>query len=42
MDLEQMRDKIVSEAQDARQALQREIDRFADDICVKILGRAVS
>lgn len=42
MDLEQMRNRIVSEAQDARQALQREIDRFADDICNKILGRAVS
>jgi F-type H+-transporting ATPase subunit b len=42
VDLEQMREKIVSEAQDARQALQREIDRFADDICSKILGRAVS
>jgi F-type H+-transporting ATPase subunit b len=41
-DLEQMREKIVSEAQEARQALQREIDRFADDICIKILGRAVS
>lgn len=42
VDLEHMREKIISEAQDVRQALQREIDRFADDICSKILGRAVS
>lgn len=41
-DYEQMRDIIVSEAQAARQALQREVDRFADDICSKLLGRAVS
>lgn len=41
-DYEQMRDKIVAEAQAARQALQREVDRFADDICSKILGRAFS
>ena len=42
IDLEQMREKIISEAQEAREALQREIDRFADDISSKILGRAVS
>jgi F-type H+-transporting ATPase subunit b len=42
IDLEQMRKKVVSEANEARQALQKEIDRFADDICRKILGRAVS
>ncbi len=41
-DFEQMREKVVSEANEARQALQGEIDRFADDICSKILGRAVS
>jgi F-type H+-transporting ATPase subunit b len=42
IDLEQMRKKVVYEANEARQALQKEIDRFADDICRKILGRTVS
>lgn len=41
-ELEQMRNRILSEAQDVRQLLQKQIDRFADDICNKILGRALS
>jgi len=37
----QIREKIVKEAEVVRESLQKEIDDFADQICLKILGRAV-
>ena len=40
-ELAEIREKIKGEAEVARQALQKEVDNFADQICQKILGRAV-
>ena len=40
-DLAEIREKIVKEAEDARLALLKEVDGFADDISRRILGRAV-
>ncbi len=40
-ELAEIRKKIVSEADVARASLQKEIDDFANQICQKILGRAV-
>ncbi len=40
-ELAEFRDKIKSEADVARQNLQKEVDNFANQICQKILGRAV-
>ena len=41
-ELAEVREKIKSEAEVAREALQNEVDNFANLICQKILGRAVS
>jgi len=41
MELAEIRNKIKSEAEVARESLQKEVDNFADQICQKILGRAV-
>ena len=40
-ELAEVRDKIKNEAEVAREALQKEVDKFANQICQKILGRAV-
>ena len=40
-ELAEIRDRIKNEAEVAREALQKEVDNFADQICQKILGRAV-
>ena len=40
-ELAETRNKIKSEAEAARESLQKEVDSFADQICQKILGRAV-
>ena len=40
-ELTEIRMKIKDEAEVARQSLQKEVDSFADQICQKILGRAV-
>ena len=40
-DLAEIKEKVVQETQTARQALQKEIDLFADEISSKILGRAI-
>ena len=40
-ELTEVRDKIKKEAEVARGSLQKEVDSFADQICQKILGRAV-
>ena len=40
-ELAEIRKKIENEAEIARESLQKEIDNFADQICQKILGRAV-
>jgi F-type H+-transporting ATPase subunit b len=40
-ELAEIRKKIVSEADVARASLQKEVDDFANQICQKILGRAV-
>ena len=40
-ELAETRNKIKSEAEAARESLQKEVDNFADQICQKILGRAV-
>lgn len=40
-ELAEVRDKIKKEAEVAREALQKEVDSFANQICQKILGRAV-
>jgi len=40
-DLALIREKIVTEAEDVRKSLQKEVDSFANDISSKILGRAV-
>lgn len=40
-ELAEFRDKIKSEADAARENLQKEVDSFANQICQKILGRAV-
>ena len=40
-ELAETRNKIKSEADAARESLQKEVDNFADQICQKILGRAV-
>ena len=40
-ELAEIRNKIKSEAEAARESLQKEVDNFADQICQKILGRAV-
>ncbi len=40
-DLAQIREKIALETEDARQSLLKEVDRFAEDISLRILGRAV-
>ncbi len=40
-ELAEFRDKIKAEADVARQNLQKEVDNFANQICHKILGRAV-
>ena len=40
-ELAEIREKVKNEAEVARQALQKEVDSFADQICQKILGRAV-
>jgi len=39
-ELSQMLDKIQKEAEIARESLQKEVDKFANQICQKILGRA--
>ncbi len=41
-ELSQVRDKIKKEAEIAKESLQKEVDNFANQICQKILGRAVS
>jgi len=41
VDLAEIREKIVQETEEARQALLKEIDSFAEDISRRILGRAV-
>ena len=40
-ELAEIRNKIVDEAEVARKSLQKEVDNFANQICQKILGRAV-
>lgn len=40
-ELAEIRKKIQNEAEVARESLQKEVDNFADQICQKILGRAV-
>ena len=40
-ELADFRDKIIAQANVAREELQNEVDNFADQICQKILGRAV-
>jgi F-type H+-transporting ATPase subunit b len=40
-ELAEIRKKIETEAEIARKRLQKEVDNFADQICQKILGRAV-
>ncbi len=40
-ELAEIRNKIVNEAEVARESLQKEVDNFANQICQKILGRAV-
>ena len=40
-ELAEIRNKIKSEAEAARESLQKEVGNFADQICQKILGRAV-
>ena len=40
-DLAEIREKIVKETEEARQALLKEVDTFAEDISLRILGRAV-
>jgi F-type H+-transporting ATPase subunit b len=40
-ELAEIRKKIVSKADVARASLQKEVDDFANQICQKILGRAV-
>ena len=40
-DLAEVRAKIAKDADDVRLALEKEVDSFADEICKKILGRAV-
>ncbi len=40
-DLAQIREKIALETEDARQSLLKEVDSFAEDISLRILGRAV-
>jgi len=40
-DLAEIREKIVHEADQARQALLKEVDGYAEDISRRILGRAV-
>jgi F-type H+-transporting ATPase subunit b len=40
-ELAEVRDKIKKEAEVAREALQKEVGSFANQICQKILGRAV-
>ena len=37
----EVRDKISKEAETARESLHKEVDNFANQICQKILGRAV-
>jgi F-type H+-transporting ATPase subunit b len=38
-ELAEIRDKIKNDAEVAREILQKEVDNFADQICLKILGR---
>ena len=40
-DMAEIRDKVAKETQEVRQSLEPQIDRFADQISEKILGRAV-
>ncbi len=40
-DLAQIRNQIAADIETARQSLEAEVDKFADDISRKILGRAV-
>jgi F-type H+-transporting ATPase subunit b len=40
-ELAEIRGKIKKEAEVARESLQKEIDNFANQICQKIIGRAV-
>jgi F-type H+-transporting ATPase subunit b len=40
-DLAEIREKIIQEAEQARQALLKEVDGYAEDISRRILGRAV-
>lgn len=40
-DLAEIREKIVLETEEARQVLLKEVDSFAEDISLRILGRAV-
>ena len=40
-DLVEIREKISRETEEARQALLKEVDHFAEDISLRILGRAV-
>ena len=40
-ELVQIRERIAQEADEARQALLKEVDGFAEDISLRILGRAV-
>jgi len=39
-ELSQVRDNIKKESEIARQSLRKEVDKFANQICQKILGRA--
>ena len=40
-ELVQIREKIIKETETARKSLQKEVNSFANQICQKILGRAV-
>ena len=40
-ELAEIRDRVTKEASVARESLQTEVDNFANQICQKILGRAV-
>src|SRR6056297_108329 len=40
-DLAQVQEQIAADIEAARQSLEKEVDKFADDISQKILGRAV-
>lgn len=41
VELQEARAKIAAEAKNVRQELQKEVDAYSEEICQKILGRAV-